>query len=206
MTPTCHYFVFLRAQYKAAMKGKLVIFSAPSGSGKTTIVRQLLNKGFNLEFSISACSREKRGTESHGVDYYFLTADDFRTKVENDEFLEWEEVYADHYYGTLKSEVERIRNAGNNVIFDIDVVGGVNLKKQFGDDALAIFVQPPSKEELERRLRSRNTDSDEKIKRRLDKADFELSFADKFDVVVVNDNLEQAVKDAEHALNSFLEN
>jgi guanylate kinase len=186
------------------MKGKLVIFSAPSGSGKTTIVRHLLEQNLNLEFSISAASRAKRDTETHGVDYYFISVDEFREKIDNNEFLEWEEVYPDHYYGTLKSEVERIRNKGNHVIFDIDVVGGVNIKEEFGKDSLAIFIKPPSKEELEKRLRSRNTDSDNKIKRRLEKADFELSFADKFDVVVVNDKLELAIREAEQALSDFL--
>ena len=138
------------------------------------------------------------------MDYYFISVDEFREKIDNNEFLEWEEVYPDHYYGTLKSEVERIRNKGNHVIFDIDVVGGVNIKEEFGKDSLAIFIKPPSKEELEKRLRSRNTDSDNKIKRRLEKADFELSFADKFDVVVVNDKLELAIREAEQALSDFL--
>lgn len=187
------------------MKGKLIIFSAPSGSGKTTIVQHLLKQKFNLEFSISATSRPARGTEVDKKDYYFLSADEFRTKIKGDEFLEWEEVYTDKYYGTLKSEVERIREKGNNVIFDVDVVGGCNIKEYYGDEALSVFVQPPSIEELERRLKARSTDSDEVIQTRVDKAAYELTFAPKFDVVVVNDKLEDALKEAEEILTTFLE-
>ena len=186
------------------MKGKLIIFSAPSGSGKTTIVHHLLKKDFDLQFSISACSRDKRGNEEHGKDYYFLSPEKFKAKIEADEFLEWEEVYADHYYGTLKSEVERIRNQGNNVLFDIDVMGGLNLKKQFGDDAMAVFVMPPSIEELENRLRKRDTDTEEKIQKRVEKASHEMSFAAQFDRVLLNDHLEKALLEAEILVGTFL--
>lgn len=185
-------------------KGKLIIFSAPSGAGKTTIVKHLLTKNFDLEFSISATSRAPRHTETHAKDYYFLSEEDFKTKIENDEFLEWEEVYSGTYYGTLKEEVERIRNNGKNVLFDVDVVGGCNIKKYFGDEALAIFVKPPSVEDLEKRLNSRGTDSEEVIAKRVAKAEEELSYADKFDVVVVNDVLEDAFNEAEQLLTEFL--
>ncbi len=186
------------------MKGKLIIFSAPSGSGKTTIVQHLLGLDLNLEFSISACSREKRKNEIDGKDYYFITPNNFRDKIKNNEFLEWEEVYTNSYYGTLLSEVERIRNLGNNVLFDIDVLGGINIKKQFGNDALSVFVQAPSIEELEKRLRARGTDSDEKIAKRIEKAEYEISFATKFDKVLLNENLQKALLDAEILLRSFL--
>lgn len=187
------------------MKGKLIIFSAPSGAGKTTIVKHLLQKGFNLEFSISATSRQARHTETHGKDYYFLSADDFAQKAENEEFLEWEEVYKGTSYGTLKSEVERIREEGNNVIFDVDVVGGLNIKKYYGDEALAVFVQPPSVEELRNRLVGRSTDSEDKIAMRVAKAEHELSFAPDFDVVIINDKLEVAFNDAEKIISEFLQ-
>ncbi|WP_347838817.1 guanylate kinase [uncultured Draconibacterium sp.] len=186
------------------MKGKLVIFSAPSGAGKTTIVKHLLKQGFDLEFSISATSREPRHTETHGKDYYFLSADEFIAKVKNDEFLEWEEVYQGTSYGTLKSEVERIREQGKNVIFDVDVVGGLNIKKYYGDEALAVFVQPPSVEELRKRLVGRSTDSEEKIAMRVAKAEHELSFAPQFDVVIINDKLDDAYLEAENVLADFL--
>lgn len=185
-------------------KGKLVIFSAPSGAGKTTIVKRLLEKNFNLEFSVSATSREARKNEIDGKDYYFLTQYEFQQKVDNNEFLEWEEVYLGTSYGTLKSEVERIRNLGKNVIFDVDVVGGLNIKKFYGDEALAIFVQPPSVEELEKRLRFRSTETEEKIKVRLAKAKHELSYAQQFDMIIVNDDLEKAVKEAEETIRDFL--
>ncbi|HKI89354.1 MAG TPA: guanylate kinase [Draconibacterium sp.] len=187
-----------------SIKGKLIIFSAPSGAGKTTIVKRLLQKNFNLEFSVSATSREARKNETYGKDYYFLTPEEFTQKVKNNEFLEWEEVYTGTSYGTLKSEVERIRDLGKNVIFDVDVVGGLNIKKFYGEEALAIFVQPPSLEELEKRLRFRSTETEEKIKVRLAKAKHELSFANKFDVIIVNDNLEKAVKEAEKTIQNFL--
>ncbi|WP_372751275.1 guanylate kinase [Labilibaculum sp.] len=186
------------------MPGKLFIFSAPSGSGKTTIVKHLLQQNFNLEFSISATSRAKRGNEINGKDYLFLSAEEFKAKIDNNEFLEWEEVYKGCFYGTLKSEVERIRNKGNNVIFDVDVVGGVNIKKFYKEDALAIFIQPPSIEELEKRLRNRNTDSDEVIAKRIEKFKFELAYSDQFDTVIVNDKIEDAFTEAENTLHNFL--
>lgn len=185
------------------MKGKLIIFSAPSGAGKTTIVRHLLAQDLNLEFSISATSRAMRHTETDGKDYYFLSPEEFQKKVEAGEFLEWEEVYAGTCYGTLKSEVERIRNKGNHVVFDVDVVGGLNIKKFYGDQALAVFVKPPSVEELRRRLVARSTDSPEIIEKRVQKAEYELSFAPRFDVVLVNENLEQAFAEAEQIVESF---
>ena len=186
------------------MKGKLIIFSAPSGSGKTTIVKHLLSQNFNLEFSISATSRAPRGSEKNGKDYYFISAEDFRNKIEKNEFLEWEEVYKDKYYGTLKTEVERIRNKGKNVVFDVDVVGGCNIKNYYGDDALSIFVQPPSIEILKKRLIDRSTDLPEVIATRVEKAEYELTFASKFDVILINDKLEDAFKEAEDILSRFL--
>ncbi len=186
------------------MKGKLIIFSAPSGAGKTTIVRQLLERGLNLEFSVSATSRSPRPNELHGRDYYFLTIEEFKNKVEAGDFLEWEEVYSGICYGTLKSEVDRICDAGKHVIFDVDVVGGLNIKRQFEEQALAIFVQPPSVEELRTRLKNRSTESEEKIAMRIAKAEHELSFADKFDVVVVNENIEKAVIEAEKLVHNFI--
>jgi guanylate kinase len=186
------------------MKGKLIIFSAPSGAGKTTIVRHLLEKDLNLEFSVSATSREPRQTETHRKDYYFLTEKEFKTKIENDEFLEWQEVYKGIYYGSLKSEVERIRNLGKNVIFDVDVVGGLNIKKFYGNEALAIFVQPPSIEELRKRLISRSTETEEKIQMRIAKAEHELSFASQFDKLVTNNDLEQACREAEELIREFV--
>ena len=185
-------------------KGKLIIFSAPSGSGKTTIVKYLLQKDLKLEFSISATSRAPRGVEKDAVDYYFISNDMFLKRVEKEEFVEWEEVYKGTCYGTLKSEVERITTAGNNVVFDVDVVGGVNIKKMYGDRALSVFIQPPSVIELEKRLRERGTDSDETIKKRLAKADYELSFASQFDVVIVNDTLEEACHTAEAEIRTFI--
>jgi guanylate kinase len=186
--------------------GKLVIFSAPSGSGKTTIVRHLL-KTFpeKLQFSISATSRAKRGVEENGKDYYYLSPDEFKKKVEAGEFLEWEEVYAGDCYGTLRSEVERIWVSGKHVIFDIDVEGGLNLKNQFKDQALAIFVMPPSLKILEERLRSRSTDSQESIARRLEKAEKELKTAKLFDRFILNEELELAFADAEKIVGDFLE-
>ncbi len=185
-------------------KGKLVIFSAPSGSGKSTIVQALLEKKFNLEFSISATSRAPRGEEKHGVEYYFLSPDEFRQKIDQEAFLEWEEVYTDTYYGTLRSEVERITNKGCNVVFDVDVVGGVNIKKMYGDQALSLFIQPPSIGDLETRLRGRGTDSDEKIAERIGKAEKEMTYAPQFDQVVVNDDLEKAIAQTASILTEFL--
>lgn len=185
-------------------KGKLIIFSAPSGSGKSTIVQNLLKKDFNLKFSISATSRAPRGEEQDGREYYFLSPEEFRAKVKANDFLEWEEVYENTYYGTLRSEVERITSAGNNVVFDVDVVGGVNIKKEFNEDALSIFIQAPSLEELRKRLIARATDSPEKIEQRLAKAEYELGFASQFDKVIINDNLDTAITDAEQLLQNFL--
>lgn len=184
--------------------GKLVIFSAPSGSGKTTIVRELLKHFPRFEFSISATSRAPRGAEQHGVDYYFLSHDEFRERVERDEFVEWEEVYQGTCYGTLRSEMERIWKNGNIIIFDVDVMGGINLKRLFGDDACSIFIMPPSVEELERRLRGRGTDSEEVIIKRIGKAEFELSKASEFDHTVINDNLEEAVRETTSIIENFL--
>lgn len=186
------------------MKGKLIIFSAPSGAGKTTIVRHLLEKNLNLGFSVSATSRAPRHNEINGKDYFFLSIDEFRQKIANDEFLEWEEVYKDVYYGSLKSEVEEKRNRGQNVIFDVDVVGGLNIKKFYGDEALAVFVQPPSVEELLNRLKNRSTETEEKIQMRIAKAEHELGFASRFDVIVVNNNLQQACTEAEEIIREFL--
>jgi guanylate kinase len=183
---------------------KCIIFSAPSGAGKTTIVRHLLSRGLPLEFSISACSREPRVHETHGKDYYFLGVEGFKEKIEENAFIEWEEVYNNHFYGTLQSEIERIWSTGNAVLFDVDVIGGLNLKKKFGDDALAIFVEPPSIEELERRLRYRSTESEEKIQQRLAKAGNELRYCDEFDVTVVNEDLEVAFRAAETLVRQFL--
>lgn len=186
------------------MKGKLIIFSAPSGAGKTTIVKHLLTKDYDLEFSISATSRPKRHTETNGKDYYFLSEEEFKSKLETGDFLEWEEVYAGTYYGTLKSEVERIRNKGKNVIFDVDVVGGTNIKKFYGDEALAIFVQPPSVEELRNRLVGRSTDAQDVIEKRVQKAEYELGFASQFDIVLINDKLENALTEAEKIIEDFI--
>jgi guanylate kinase len=187
------------------MLGKLIIFSAPSGAGKTTIVRHLLDQDLNLEFSISATSRGKRHTETDGKDYYFLSPEEFRSNIDNNEFLEWEEVYQGTFYGTLKSEVERIRENGMNVIFDVDVVGGCNIKKYYGDQALAIFVQPPSVEELRNRLISRSTDTPEVIEKRVQKAEYELTFANQFDLIIVNDQLGKAFEEAEKCIREFID-
>lgn len=186
-------------------KGKLIVFSAPSGSGKTTIVRHLLKQQeLNLEFSISATSREKRGLEEHGKDYYFLDLDTFKSKIKNDEFLEWEEVYRDNFYGTLKTEIERIWAKGKNVIFDIDVSGGLRIKKKFPEDTLAIFVKPPDLNELIIRLKERGEESAEKISMRVAKAPAELATAPLFDEIVINDDLEKALSDAYNLVSSFI--
>lgn len=184
--------------------GKLVIFSAPSGAGKSTLVNYLLPQFPELSFSISATSRSPRGKEQHGKDYYFLSSEEFKARVAQDELLEWEEVYAGTYYGTLRSEVERIWAQGKVVVFDIDVVGALNLKKQFGDRALALFVQAPSVEILEQRLRGRGTDSEEKIQQRVAKATIEMARAPEFDKVVVNDDLDTAKAEALAILKDFL--
>ncbi len=184
--------------------GKLVIFSAPSGAGKSTLVNYLLPQFPALSFSISATSRSPRGREQHGKDYYFLSSEEFKARVAGDELLEWEEVYAGTYYGTLRSEVERIWAQGKVVVFDIDVVGALNLKRQFGDRALALFVQAPSVEILEQRLRGRGTDSEEKIQQRVAKATIEMARAPEFDKVVVNDDLDTAKAEALAILKDFL--
>ena len=186
-------------------QGKLIVFSAPSGSGKTTIVRHLLGlENLNLEFSISATSREKRGEEIDGKDYYFLSAKEFKNKIKAEEFLEWEEVYRDNFYGTLKTEVERIWAEGKNVIFDIDVSGGLRIKRKFPEQTLAIFVKPPSIDELKIRLKKRKTESADKINMRVAKASAELATAPLFDVVIVNDNLENALNEAKTLVDTFL--
>ncbi|MDG1729227.1 MAG: guanylate kinase [Algibacter sp.] len=186
-------------------QGKLIVFSAPSGSGKTTIVRHLLGvDNLNLEFSISATSRAKRGEEIHGKDYYFLSAEAFKNKIKSDEFLEWEEVYRDNFYGTLKTEVERIWAKGKNVIFDIDVSGGLRIKRKFPEETLAIFVKPPSIDELKIRLKKRKTESEDKINMRVAKASAELATAPLFDTIIVNDDLENALIEAEQKIRNFI--
>ncbi|MFL5728645.1 MAG: guanylate kinase [Cytophagaceae bacterium] len=188
------------------MPGKLIIFSAPSGSGKTTIVKHLLDTNPNLGFSISACTRDKRGrNEEHGKDYYFLTPEEFKKRIDNNEFVEYEEVYQGAFYGTLKSEIERVWATGKHVIFDVDVKGGLNLKKYYGDKALAIFVKCPSMEVLEQRLRSRKTETEDSISTRLFKVKFEMSFENKFDVTLVNSDLDQALKDAKKLVDDFID-
>lgn len=186
------------------MQGKLIIFSAPSGAGKTTIVQHLLKKIPELEFSVSACSRPMRKDETHGVDYYFLSVEEFKQKIATEEFIEWEEVYKDNFYGTLKSEIVRIWKKGKHIIFDMDVVGGLNLKKQFGNESLAIFVMPPSIGHLEKRLQSRETETPESIKRRIGKAENELQAAGMFDKIILNDTLEHALVEAEKIVSEFL--
>jgi guanylate kinase len=186
------------------MEGKAIIFSAPSGSGKTTIVKHLLEKNPDLGFSISASTRDRRGrNEAHGQDYYFLTPDEFKKKIDGNEFVEWEEVYEGNFYGTLKSEIERIWSSGRNVIFDVDVKGGINLKNYFGDRALAVFVKVPSIEVLKERLHDRGTESSESLSRRLFKANFEMTFQDKFDKVLVNENLEHSLQQAQQLYDEF---
>ena len=185
-------------------KGKCVIFSAPSGAGKTTIVHYLLKQNLGLEFSISACSREPRSNEVDGRDYHFLGLEGFKEKIEQDAFVEWEEVYTDNFYGTLESEIERIWSHGKTVIFDVDVIGGLNIKRIFGEQALAIFVQPPSYDELEVRLRKRSTETEEKIQQRMYKAKTELSYAPEFDVILVNDHLDSACHKAQNLILEFI--
>ena len=186
------------------MAGKLIIFSAPSGSGKSTIINYLLQQSLRLRFSISATSRAPRGTEKNGVEYYFLTPAEFKARIAKGDFLEYEEVYTDKFYGTLKSEVERILNEGDNVIFDVDVVGGCNKKRYYGDRALSVYIHPPSIEELRKRLVGRGTDTPEVIESRIAKAAYELGFADKFDTVVINDDLETAKAKALQVVQDFL--
>lgn len=189
------------------MAGKAIIFSAPSGSGKTTIVKHLLANNPDLGFSISASTRDKRGrTEENGKDYYFLSPADFRKKIDSNEFVEWEEVYEGNFYGTLKSEIDRIWREGKNVIFDVDVKGGLNLKKYFGNKALAVFVKVPSLEVLKERLNDRGTETPESLSRRLFKAQFEMGFSDKFDVVLVNENLDKSLQEAQKLYDKFRSN
>jgi guanylate kinase len=186
-------------------KGKLIVFSAPSGSGKTTIVRHLLEQDeLNLEFSISATSRERRGEEIEGKDYYFLSAKEFKNKIKNGEFLEWEEVYRDNFYGTLKTEVERIWKKGKHVIFDIDVSGGLRIKRKFPEETLSVFVKPPSIDELKIRLKKRKTESEDKINMRIAKASAELATAPLFDVVIINDVLDKALAEAHSRVDEFV--
>lgn len=186
------------------MAGKLIIFSAPSGSGKTTLVHHLLGEIADLSFSISATSRDKRGQEVDGRDYYFLSQDVFIEKIKNNDFVEWEEVYAGTYYGTLRAEIDRLLAAGKSVIFDVDVKGGLNIKSQYGPQALAIFVQAGSLQVLQERLTRRNTESPEKLKMRLEKAEIEMKFAQEFDYILVNDELEVAKATALEVVNNFI--
>lgn len=188
------------------MSGKLIIFSAPSGSGKSTIINHLLGCNLNLAFSVSATNRPPRGEEKHGVEYFFLSPQEFRQRIANNEFLEYEEVYENRFYGTLKAQVEKQLAEGQNIIFDVDVVGGCNIKKFYGDRALSVFIQPPCIEELRKRLMNRGTDSREIIESRIAKAEFELGFAPKFDVVIINDNLESAKAEALKVITRFIEN
>jgi guanylate kinase len=187
-----------------SFEGKIIIFSAPSGAGKTTIVRHLIKNNPNYGFSVSACTRAKRSHEAHGRDYYFLSIEDFKAKIENDEFVEWEEVYPNAYYGTLKAEIERLWALGKHVIFDVDVQGGLNLKKYYAERALAIFVSVPSLKILEERLRYRNTESEEKIQMRLAKAQAEIEFAAKFDLVLMNESLDDTLIEADKIVSAFI--
>lgn len=184
--------------------GKLLIFSSPSGSGKSTLINYLMTQGLNLHFSISATSRAPRGTERHGVEYFFLTPEEFRAKIAEDAFVEYEEVYTDKFYGTLKAQVEQQLEAGETVVFDVDVLGGCNIKKFYGDRALSIFVQPPSIEALRERLIGRNTERPEVIEERIQRAEYELTFAEKYDRIVVNDDLEQAKAEVLAIVKAFL--
>ena len=187
------------------MSNKVIIFSAPSGSGKSTIVSHILKLHPEMEFSVSATSRAPRGQERNGIEYHFFTADEFRKMIAEDKFVEYEEVYAGSFYGTLKSEVQRIWDKGHVIIFDVDVKGGVNLKKYFGDKALSIFIQAPSVEELQKRLIARGTDSAEAISKRVAKASEEMTYADKFDYILVNDDLQKAYAEAEKVVDDFLQ-
>lgn len=185
--------------------GKAFIFSAPSGSGKTTIVHHLLSNHDNLDFSISACTRDKRGKEEDGKDYYFLSLDEFKKKIEENAFIEWEEVYEGNFYGTLKSEMQRIWDSGKHVVFDVDVKGGLKIKEYFGKRALAVFVKVPSLEILAERLKDRGTESQENLEKRISKAKYEMSFADQFDAILVNDDMEKSFDKAEELVNEFID-
>lgn len=189
---------------KLMHSGKLIIFSAPSGAGKTTIVHHILSKFKEIEFSVSACSRKKRTGEKDGKDYYFLGVNGFKEKIKQNAFLEWQEVYENHFYGTLKSEIERIWAKGHHVIFDVDVIGGLNLKKIFGDKALSIFVKAPSIKDLEARLKLRDTETPESIARRMAKAEKEMAYSAEFDYILLNDDMQQALNDAEQLVADFI--
>jgi guanylate kinase len=189
---------------KSRISNKLLIVSAPSGAGKSTLVNHLLSLGLPLSFSVSATSRKPRGTEKDGREYYFISADEFRKRIAEGEFVEWEEVYTDHYYGTLKSEIRRIHDAGKAVLFDVDVRGGIALKRIFGSDALSLFIMPPSVDELSRRLHGRGTDTPEKIRMRVEKAASELKLAGSFDRIIINDDLEEACRETVKAVTDFL--
>lgn len=188
------------------MDGKLIIFSAPSGSGKTTIVKHLLAGNMNLGFSISACTRDRRGrSEENGKDYYFLTPEEFKQKIDDNEFVEWEEVYTGAFYGTLKSEIERVWASGKHVLFDVDVQGGLKLKNYYGDKALAVFVKVPDEETLRQRLIGRGSETEESLSRRLFKVHFEMSFQDRFDVILMNDDLETSLQKAQKLVDDFIQ-
>lgn len=187
------------------MEPRMIIISAPSGAGKTTLVKHLLGERTDIEFSVSACSRPRREDEQHAIDYYFLTVETFREKIKNNEFVEWEEVYPGSFYGTLRAEVERIWTKGHHVIFDVDVVGGLNIKKQFAEKALAVFVMPPSVEVLEQRIRKRQSDTEEQIRKRVEKAEWEMTFAKDFDIIVVNNEISIARVELLNIVNKFLE-
>jgi guanylate kinase len=189
---------------KFVQPGKLIIFSAPSGAGKTTIVHHILKKFNEIEFSVSACSRKKRAGEKEGKDYYFLGVNGFKEKIKHNDFVEWQEVYENHFYGTLKSEIDRIWAKGHHVIFDVDVVGGLNLKKIYGERALSIFVMAPSIKDLEERLKLRDTETTESIARRMAKAEKEMGFSAEFDYILMNDDMQQALNDAEQLVADFI--
>ena len=188
------------------MEGKVIIFSAPSGAGKTTVVKHILSLYSEMEFSVSACSRPKRPNEMDGKDYFFITAEEFRVKIEKGEFLEWEEVYENCFYGTLRSELSRIWKSVHVVVFDVDVKGGINLKRIFGDNAMSVFISPPDLETLEQRLRNRSTDSEESLQKRLNKAGWEMQFSSQFDKIIVNNELSKTYQEAEQIVKEWINN